>query len=406
MPDISSLSLHPNNNGFSLNTKKHGIVDFSHLSVWRMSLIIENTKKMQNIEPSDFCLIVAKYLISKKENIVYDEKYYKKNKTHNNIKLILEKAELDNFSKKFVSIYKTEISNYIDLDDNDKLGNHKIIKMYFFRINEEYVNLVERTTKFTNLGFDNKLFDQVKKLSELTKIAFPKFSSEELNRITEAAKVFSGIPPSEITKLSETAKIASPKFSSKELESIIEAAKSATNDFLFNKITEINEKEKQLQKATNPDIPHLSTVPIIPHRVELEVLCETRDLFDSFITNFNSFKEYIKSMLEITNTTINNIRNSIELQINENAKTSNKAFFLSIIAIIIAIAVGVAQIFFSLNSNMYTDKMNLNIEQLNNTIIDLNITNKNYLEKIEILTNEIIHQNEIKTYEKGENSIP
>jgi hypothetical protein len=387
MPDISSLSLHPDNNGFSLNTKKHGIVDFSHLSVWRMSLIIENTKKMQNIEPSEFCLIVAKYLISKKENIVYDEEYYKKNKTYNNIKLILEKTELDNFAKKFVSIYKTEISNYIDLNSNNKLDNHKIIKMYFFRINEEYVNLVERTTKFTNLSFDNKLFDQVKKISELTKMTFPKFSSDELNRITEAAKVFSSIPPSEITKLSE-------------------AVKSTINVFPFDNIKEINEKEEQLKKATNPDITHLLTAPIIPHRVELEVLCETKDLFNSFITNFNSFKEYIKSMLEVTNTTINNIRDSIELQINENAKTSNKAFFLSIIAIIIAIAIGVAQIFFSLNSNKHTDKMNFNIEQLNNTIIDLNITNKNYLEKIEILTNEIIHQNEIKSYEKGENSIP
>jgi len=65
-------------NIFSLNTKKHGIIDFSHLSVWRMTLIIENTKKLQDIEPSEFCLIVAKYLISKKDNILYDEEYYKK----------------------------------------------------------------------------------------------------------------------------------------------------------------------------------------------------------------------------------------------------------------------------------------------------------------------------------------
>jgi len=395
-------------NIFSINTKKHGIVEFSYLSVWRMTLIIENTKNIKDIETSDFCLIVAKYLIFKKENIVYDEEYYKKIKSYNNIKLILEKEELDNFSKEFVLIYKSDISNYIDIDGNDELDNHKIIKMYFFNINEEFVKLVEKTTKFTKLIFDNKLFDQVKKISELTKITFPKISSEEIKKITEAAKVFSGIPPSELKKLSEAAKINFPKFSSGELESITKAAKAfssitpselerlsetakaATNVFPLDKIMENNKKEEQLQKALNIDISQSLPAPIIPHNYELEVLCDIKDLFNSFKTDFDYFKEYIKSMLEGANTIINNIKDSLELQIDKNAKTSKIAFWLSITAIIIAGLVGGFQIFFSQKSNIHIEKMNSNIEQLNNTIIELNTANKNYLDKIGVLTNELI----------------
>ena len=386
---------------FSLNTKKHGIIDFSYLSVWRETLIIKNTKNLQDIEPIAFCLIVAKYLISKKENVIYDEEFYKTIKTHNDIKLILEKDEIDNFSKEFVSIYISEISHYTDINNNENIDNHKIIKNYFKKINEDFIKLVEETTKFTKLGFDNKIFDQVKKISELSKIAFPKVSSDELSRISEAAKVFSGIPSSELSKLSEAAKAISG-IQSSEISKLSEAAQNAIKMFPFDKIAKINDNYDLLQKPTNVDIPHFPTAPIIPHHVELDVLCEIRDLFTSFKTNFSSFKEYIKSMLEVTNTTINNIRDSIELQINENAKTSNKAYILSIIAIFIAIAVGAVQIYFSLNSNKHTDKMNYNIEQLNNTIIELNTANKNYLEKIESLTNELIFLKENKNHTDDE----
>ena len=358
-------------NEFLLNTKKHGIIYFSYLSVWRETLIIKNTKNMHDIEPAAFCLIVAKYLIFKKENIVYDEKYYKTIKTHNDIKLILEKDELDSFSKEFVSIYKDEISHYID--SNENYDNHKTIKNYFIKTNEEFIKLVEATTKFTKLGFDNKIFDQVKKIYELSKITFPKITSDELSKISEATRNFSGISPSELSNLSEAAKTISG-IPSSELSNLSEAA----------------------LRANNQDIPHLQSAPIIPHHVELDVLCEIRDLLNTFKINFSSFKEYIKSMLEVTNTTINNIRDSIELQINENAKTSNKAFFLSIIAIIISIAVGIVQIYFSHNSNKYIDKMILTIEQLNNSIIELNTANNNYIKNIESLTNELIFLKENK----------
>jgi len=362
-------------NEFSLNTQKHGLINFSYLSVWRETLIIKNTKKINDFEPTAFCLIVAKYLISKKENIVYDEEYYKTIKTHNDIKLILEKEELNNFSKEFVSIYKTEISYYIDLDSNDNLDNQQIIQKYFFETNEEFIKLVEKTTRFTNLDFDKKLFDQVKKVSELTKITFPKLSSDELKRITQAKNNFSGISPEQITKYSEMAK----------------------NTLKFTKLAEINDIVENIQKVTSVNIPNLPPPPIVPHHVEFEVLNEIKYLFNDFIINFNIFKEYIKSMLEATNTSIDNIKDKFEKQNIENKKTSKIALFFSIAAIIIAVAVGIAQIIISLNSNKNIDKLNYSIEQLNNTIIDLNIYNKKNLEKIEILTNELILQNENKS---------
>ena len=394
-------SYSPNN--FSLITNKHGIVEFSYLSVWRMTLIIENTSKMQNIEPSDFCLIVAKYLISKKENIIYDEEYYKTIKTHNNIKLILENDELDNFSEIFVSIYKTEIIYYTDVICND---NHKIIKLFFLKTKEEFDNLIESTTRFTNLVYDKKLFDKVKKISEVSKIAFPKYSSEELKRITEATKNLSGISSSEISKLSEATKAISG-IPLSEISKLSETAQKAIKIFPFEKIAKINENEDILQKEANVENPHLSAAPVFPHHYEIEVLCDIRELFNSFITAYNSVKEYSKGMFEVTNTTINNIRDNLEVQIKSNENTSNRAIHYSIVAIIIAIVVGIVQIIFSQNSNKYIDKMNINIEKLNNNIIELNMDNKNYIDKIETLTNELLLLKENKNIiEDKENQTP
>ena len=346
---------------FSINTKKHGIVEFSNLEVWRLTLIIENTKTMQDIDPSEFCLIVAKYLIYKKENIIYNEKYYIKNKSHNNIKLILEKEELDNFSNEIVTIYKSEILDYIDIDKKDELNNHLIIKKYFLKIKDDFDKLLEKTTGFTKLPYDKNLFDQVKQVSEVMKNAFPKNPSSELNRFTEATKTFSGKTPTDLVNMSE-------------------ALKKALNNNPFNKSSENDEEEN----------PQVNPTPIIPRHYELEALFGIREDFNTLLTVFNSYNKYNKDMQKFTNTIISNIKDKLEFQINANEKTSKIAFRFSIAAIIIALAIGVTQIFFSINSNKHTEKMNFNIEQLNNNISDLNIANKNYLDKIENLTNELI----------------
>jgi hypothetical protein len=362
-----------NPNIFSLKTKKHGIVDFSHLAVWRMTLIIETTKKMQDIEPSEFCLIVAKYLISRKDNILFDEEYYKKIKSHNNIKLLLDKEELDNFSKEFVKAYKDLISDYVEKDEIDKLDNYQLIKIYFIKSNEDFDKLVKKTTGFTNLPYDKNLFDQVKKVSEVMKNAFPRNLPDELNRITEATKVFAGKTPDELARLSKT-------------------IKKAVDMNPFNNLSKNNEEGNQ----------QIYPPPIIHRNYELEALTEINENFKSLLTTLNTYNEYSKDMLKVTNTIINNIKDKLEFQIKTNEKTSKTAFIVSIIALILSAFVFFAQILISNNSNKYIDKLNLNIDKLNNTYNNLNTTNVNSSQNIDSLIDELIlqdktlNQNDVK----------
>jgi len=391
LPDISSLSIHPDDNNFSLNTKKYGIVEFSNFSSWRTTLIFEKIKNIKDIEPTVFSLIVAKYLIKKKEGIIFDEKYYKNIKSHEDIELILEKNELDNFSKEFVSKNRQGINHYYFVDNYSKVDDHTIIKQFFIKLKVHYDIVVEATTKFTKLNYDPDLLKQIERIQEAAKNAFakiPVLDIKKIDMLKEAAKVnFSNIPV----------------LSDGELEAI-----KKFSDYTKNNVPSLPQIEtiKQFSSLIDNEKTHPLPLPNIPRDYKLDKLCDIENSLNLFINSYNSFKIYNKEMLEFSNKTINNIRDSLELQIKENANTSKTAFRFSIVAIIISFAIGVTQIFISLNSNKHVDKMNYNIEQLNNTIIELNTANKNYSEIIETLTNELIHQNEIKSSENGENSIP
>jgi hypothetical protein len=390
MPDISSLSLYHDDNGFSLKTKKHGIVDFSNFSGWRTTLIFKNVNNIQDIEPSTFCLIVAKYLISKKDNLVYDEYLYKSIKSYDDIELTLETDELNNFSKEFISKNISVINNYVL---KDKLDNNEIIKIFFIKIKEEFDKIVENTTRFTKLLYDNKLLDQIKEISEVAKTAFANIPLKEINRASEAVKAFSGISSKEMDRIKDAVNTVSG-ISLKEINKTSEAIKASFG------IPFIERDDEEIREKIPP--------PIISHNFELEILCDIKELFSSFITMYNSFKEYSKGMFEVTNTTINKIRDNLEAQIKENERNtklanqqSNRAFCLSIAAVCISLIVGILQIFISINPNKQIDRLHLSIEQLSENIFELNKSNDNYIEKIEFLTNELINQNEIRNKENN-----
>jgi hypothetical protein len=338
-------------------TKKHGIVVFSCFSGWRNTLIYENANTIQDIEPVTFCLIVAKYLISKKENIVYNEEYYRTIKTYNDIKLFLENDELDKFSNEFVSKYKNEISYYISVDGNNKNDNHNIIKIFFLKTKEEFDRIVESTTRFTNLGYDKNTLQQVKKISEAAKNAFTGIPIKEIERIAEAVKIASDVPFKKFKRITE--------------------AVNNVSSIPLAEFTNFFKNENEISP------------PVIHHHYELEALYGIKDLLSSFITTYNYFKEYSKGMLEFTNITINQIRDKQELQIKENDKNSksannqsNRAFILSIIAVLVSLLVGLYQMF-----SVKTTKLNTTIEKLGSEILELNKSNTDYINKIETTDN-------------------
>jgi hypothetical protein len=410
LPDISSLSLHPDNNGFSLNTKKHGVVEFSNFSSWRTTLIFNKVKNIKDVEPSVFSLIVAKYLIKEKEGIIYDENFYGTINSHEDIELILEKDELDNFSKEFISKNRQGIIHYYWIDTTSKVDDHTIIKQFFVKLKVHFDIVVEETTKFTKLMYDSNLLEQVKRIQEAAKDAFteiPVLDAKQIDMLKEAAKI-------NISNI--------PVLSDRELEAIKQFSSYTKNNNLppLPQIETIKQFSSLIDNEKMPPLP----LPDIPHDYKLETLCDIEKSLNSFINSYNSFKIYSKEMLEISNKTINNIRDSLELQIKtnkenfdiqikinaENTKTANKhskiAFILSITAIVLSVVFSIFQIFSVKNSNKHIDNLNLSIEQLGENIFEFNKSNSNYIEKIEALTDELIHQNEIKTNENGEKTIP
>jgi hypothetical protein len=347
---------------FILNTKKHGNIQFDTFIVWRIELILEREKDIENIPSKLFCLNVAKYFLLDFCGLKVDKDYYKKIKNLSEIKLFLDDEEMQNFAELLI---KNNIDDIEPSEIQDKPGienDFDIIKQYFIQERKCYDNLIKKMTGFLNVNLTPKIFSNLNTISKLTNIG-PVINHLGLDTISKVANINTALMPTGLDAIS--------------------------------KITDI----KPLP------MPMIEPVKISDiHDYKLDNLVDIKKTIHSFIEKYEKNVELNNEIIKLSNGILQDVNQNIKSQIDsaeENSKEakwqSNMAITISLIALLVSLVFGGVQTYLTRKSNIQIDILNASIQTLNNSIninndlyqnIDENLNHTN--EHLESLPNEII----------------